>query len=199
MMSRCNLGATPRRVRAKRRARLREANRNSNPDQHRSDEHEGKGGQSGPCVFTADTRRAARSATALNLDTDPRQVWTSALAAILIRALAWCAAAYRHCRHVAMLAAIALFARCATTYPLMPTPAVYVGQQGKPLFADVPAADKKASVDLLYVTHRAPGTEEAKALPYSAERSHAMAFGSLTVEFGAGLAWDTLAAQSTLS
>ena len=99
----------------------------------------------------------------------------------------------------AMLAAIALFTGCATTYPLMPTPAVYVGPQGKPLFADVPAAGQKASIDLLYVTNRAPGTEEAKTLPYSAERSHSMAFGSVTVEFGEGVPWDTLVAQSTLS
>ena len=63
----------------------------------------------------------------------------------------------------------------------------------------VPAAGKKASVDLLYVTDRAPGTEEAKTLPYSAERSHSMAFGSVTVEFGEGVPLDTLVAQSTLS
>ena len=63
----------------------------------------------------------------------------------------------------------------------------------------VPTADRKASIDLLYVTDRAPGTEAAKTLPYSAERSHSMAFGSVTVEFGEGVPWDTLVAQSTLS
>jgi esterase/lipase superfamily enzyme len=101
--------------------------------------------------------------------------------------------------YVVMLGTIALLAGCATTYPLMPSPAVYVGQQGKPLLAQAPAAGQKGSVDLLYVTNRAPGTEEAKTLPYSAERSHAMAFGSVTVEFGEGVPLDTLAAQSTLS
>ena len=100
---------------------------------------------------------------------------------------------------VAMLAAIALFTGCASTYPLMPAPALYVGPKGKPLFAEVPAADRNPSVDLLYVTDRAPGTEEAKTLPYGAERSHSMAFGSVTVEFGEGVAWDTLVTQSTLS
>ena len=68
------------------------------------------------------------------------------------------AVAYRHGRRVAMIAAIGFFTGCSTTYPLMPAPTVYVGPQGKPLFADVPAADRKASVDLLYVTNRAPGT-----------------------------------------
>ena len=81
----------------------------------------------------------------------------------------------------------------------MPTPTVYVGQQAKPLFADIPAASQKASIDLLYVTNRAPGTEAAKTLPYSAERSHSMAFGAVTIEFGEGVPWNTLVAQSTVS
>jgi esterase/lipase superfamily enzyme len=98
-----------------------------------------------------------------------------------------------------MLAAIALSTGCATTYPLMPTPTVYVGQQAKPVFANVPVAAQKSSIDLLYITDRAPGTEEAKTLPYGAERSHSMAFGTVTVEFGEGVDWNTLAAQSTLS
>ena len=101
--------------------------------------------------------------------------------------------------HIAMLAAIVLVTGCATTYPLMPTPTLYVGQQAKPLFTDVPAADKKASIDLLYVTDRAPGTEAAKTLPYSADRSHSMAFGTVTVELGEAVSWDTLVAQSTVS
>ena len=97
-----------------------------------------------------------------------------------------------------MLAAIVLFTGCATTHPLMPTPTVYVGQQAKPLFVDLPVDSQKASLDLLYVTDRAPGTEADKTLPYSAERSHSMAFGTVTIEFGEGVSWDTLVAQSTL-
>jgi len=106
---------------------------------------------------------------------------------------------HRHCRIVAMLAAIVLFTGCTTTYPLMPTPTVYVGQQAKPLFPNVPAAGQKASVDLLYITDRAPGTAQDKTLPYGSERSHSMAFGAVTVELGEGVEWSTLAVQSTLS
>ena len=106
---------------------------------------------------------------------------------------------FRSCLHIAMLGAVALFTGCSTTYPLMPTPAVYVGPKAKPLLAIAPAAGQKASIDLLYVTDRAPGTEEAKTLPYSAERSHSMAFGNVTIEFGEGVPLDTLVAQSTLS
>ena len=100
---------------------------------------------------------------------------------------------------IAMLGITALLAGCASTYPLMPTPAVYVGPQGKPLLAEIPAAGQKASIDLLYVTDRAPGTAEAKTLPYSADRSHSMSFGKVTIEFGEGVPLDTLAAQSKLS
>lgn len=107
--------------------------------------------------------------------------------------------AYLHCLSVAMLATIMLFAGCTTTHSLMPTPAMYVGPQARPVFANTPAESRKASLDLLYITDRAPGTEEAKTLPYSAERSHSMAFGAVTIEFGEGVSWDTLAAQSTLS
>ena len=46
-------------------------------------------------------------------------------------------------RCIAMLAAIALFAGCATTHPLMPTPTAYVGKQAKPLFVDLPADSRK--------------------------------------------------------
>ncbi len=98
-----------------------------------------------------------------------------------------------------MLAAIVLFAGCATTHPLMPTPTAYVGKQAKPLFMDLPADSQKAPLDLLYVTDRAPATEADKTLPYSAERSHSMAFGTVTIEFGKGVPWDTLVAQSTQS
>ncbi|WP_455289372.1 alpha/beta hydrolase [Cupriavidus necator] len=106
--------------------------------------------------------------------------------------------AYRCLRHVAMLVAIVLVTGCSTVVPLMPTPTVYLGQSAKPLFLDIPADSKKPSIDLLYITDRAPGTEADK-LPYSADRSRSMAFGSVTVGFGEGIDWSTLVAQSTVS
>jgi esterase/lipase superfamily enzyme len=107
--------------------------------------------------------------------------------------------AYRYWRNAATLAAIVLVSGCATVEQLMPTPTMYVGQGAKPLFLDIPADSRKPSVDLLYITDRAPGTEAAKTLPYSADRSRSMAFGSVTVEIGEGIDWSALAAQSTVS
>ena len=86
----------------------------------------------------------------------------------------------------AVLAAVALLGGCASNFPLMPTPAVYVGEQAKPLFTDIPADRQKPPIDLLYVTDRAPKAKPEEKLPYSAERSRSMAFGSVTVEVRQG-------------
>lgn len=93
------------------------------------------------------------------------------------------------------LAALAL-GGCATTYPLMPTPALYTGEQAKPLFTRVPGNARTPPLDLFYVTDRAPATSPDDLVPYTAGRSRYLAFGSTTVEFGDALTWDTLATQS---
>jgi esterase/lipase superfamily enzyme len=97
-----------------------------------------------------------------------------------------------------------LLGGCASGFPLMPTPTVYTGPAAKPLFTAPANAPKSSAIELLYITDRAPrragdATESADsedALPYTAERSPSMAFGTVTVEFGENVAWGTLAAQS---
>jgi esterase/lipase superfamily enzyme len=106
---------------------------------------------------------------------------------------------YRAFRGLSGLVAIGALAGCSTAFPLMPTPVIYAGHQGKPLFTDVPAARRTPPLDLLYITDRAPSTKPDDPLPYSAERSRSMAFGSVTVEFGKGLTWHQLVRQSTES
>jgi esterase/lipase superfamily enzyme len=85
---------------------------------------------------------------------------------------------------------------CATTFPMMPTPALYTGENAKPLFSDLSIDDRRTSLDLLFITDRAPA-EQADDVPYSAERSRSMAFGSVTIEFGQDLPWDELVKEST--
>lgn len=97
----------------------------------------------------------------------------------------------------ATLAALVL-AGCSTTYPMMPTPTLYTGAQAKPLFTDAPAAVRTPSLDLLYITDRAPATSADEAEPYTSERSREMAFGSTTVLFGEDMTWDALVKQSLL-
>ncbi len=96
------------------------------------------------------------------------------------------------------LAALLGVAGCATTYPMMPTPALYTGPQAKPLFTEVPAEDHKPPLDLLYITDRARATGPDEREPYTSERSRSMAFGSTTVLFGEGMTWGALLSQSLL-
>lgn len=75
-------------------------------------------------------------------------------------------------------------AGCATTYPMMPTPVLYIGTQAKQLFSQTPAAQRTPPLDLLYITDRVPATGADAGDPYTAERSRSMAFGSTTAQFG---------------
>jgi esterase/lipase superfamily enzyme len=94
-----------------------------------------------------------------------------------------------------MLSTLVL-AGCATTYPMMPTPALYTGARARMLFASAPAEVPKPPLDLLFFTDRAPATGGNESDPYTADRSRSMAFGSTTVLFGEGLTWDTLVRES---
>ena len=98
-------------------------------------------------------------------------------------------------RSVIVIATIALvLTGCATT--MMPTPELYKGENAKPLFTDLPIDSRRPSLDLLYITDRAPA-ERTDGLPYTAGRSLSMAFGSTTIEFGEDVSWDVLVKEST--
>lgn len=81
----------------------------------------------------------------------------------------------------------------------MPTPLIYVGDTARRLFPGPTAQSETPSVDLLYVTDRAPVPGEDGSLGYGSDRSRSMAFGSVTVEIGEGVSWPTLEAESTKS
>jgi esterase/lipase superfamily enzyme len=78
---------------------------------------------------------------------------------------------------------------------LMPTPNIYATGQYE-LFPDLAPELQTSTVDLLYVTDRAPAPEGG-VLKYGYDRSASLAFGSCRVEIGQGLDWATLAAEST--
>jgi esterase/lipase superfamily enzyme len=79
----------------------------------------------------------------------------------------------------------------------MPTPRIYTDAAAPPLFTG--SAPPTTSVDLLYVTDRAPVTKPDGSLTYSSDRSRSMAFGSVTVEIGEKVSWPVLAKLSTES
>ena len=85
---------------------------------------------------------------------------------------------------------------CSTNHAMMPTPVLYTGENARPLFTDLPADGRRPSLDLLFITDRAPA-EQAGDLPYTADRSHSMAFGSAMIEFGRDVSWDALSKEST--
>ena len=94
-----------------------------------------------------------------------------------------------------MLALALVLTGCATSHVMMPTPALYTGPHARTLFTDVPVDNRPPSLDLLFLTDRAPA-QEADGLRYTAARSRSVAFGSATIEFGEKITWDTLIAKS---
>jgi len=86
-------------------------------------------------------------------------------------------------------------AGCAS-YSMMPTPALYVGERARPLFTATDADRWTPPLDLLYATDRVRATNADNAQPYTPERARHLSFGSTVVEFGQGISWNALVAQS---
>ena len=100
-------------------------------------------------------------------------------------------------RSAIVIAAIAfVLTGCATNRTMMPAPALYTGENAKPLFTELSTDSRRVSLDLLFITDRAPA-EQADDLTYTASRSRSTAFGSTTIEFGEDVSWDALVKEST--
>ena len=103
---------------------------------------------------------------------------------------------YKVMRSLAPALIACLLTGCATTRSLMPTPVLYTGANARPLFSDTSSDNQPTSLDLLFITDRAPA-EQGDDSPYTAGRSRSMAFGSTTIEFGADVTWPALIRDST--
>lgn len=113
---------------------------------------------------------------------EPRSIYFAAMSTRAPRCMV--RASSPGARSVIVVAAIAIaLTGCATGHVLMPTPVLYTGANAKPLFTDVSIDSRRPSVDLLFITDRAPA-EQADDLPYTSSRSRSMAFGSSMIEFG---------------
>jgi esterase/lipase superfamily enzyme len=100
-------------------------------------------------------------------------------------------------RSAIVIAAIAfVLTGCATNLALMPAPALYTGANAKLLFTDSSSGSQAPPLDLLFITDRA-SAGQPDDLPYTAERSRSMAFGSAMIEFGENVTWDELIKEST--
>ena len=71
-------------------------------------------------------------------------------------------------RSAIVIAAIAfVLTGCATNRAMMPTPVLYTGENARPLFTEPSIDSRGSSLDLLFITDRAPA-ERAEDLPYTA-------------------------------
>ena len=97
-------------------------------------------------------------------------------------------------RHFGILLVVVL-AGCSTGRPLMPTPNVYAGA-GDEMFTGLPDAFESATVELIYVTDRAPEPDEDGNVQYGFGRSNSLAVGTTVVDLGQNVTWEDLVEAS---
>jgi esterase/lipase superfamily enzyme len=88
-----------------------------------------------------------------------------------------------------------LVAGCSGPRELMPTPNLYADETA-PLFGELDPELTRTQVELIYVTDRAPETDEAGNLAYGFNRSASLAAGTTVVDLGQNATWDELVAAS---
>lgn len=99
---------------------------------------------------------------------------------------------------LAAFAAVAIAGCAQGPRTLMPTPAVYSDQDAV-LFGDLPGEYSSSNVELIYVTDRAPETNEAGELYYGSRRSHSLGIGTTVVDLGHNASWEELVEASSSS
>ena len=93
------------------------------------------------------------------------------------------------------LACITLVAGCAESRQLMPTPSLYANEEA-PLFGELAPEYTSTQVELIYVTDRAPETDEEGNLTYGFNRSSSLAAGTTIIDLGQNATWDELVTAS---
>jgi esterase/lipase superfamily enzyme len=94
-----------------------------------------------------------------------------------------------------LLACVVLLAGCAESRELMPTPNLYIDEKAT-LFEALPEEYVSTQVELIYVTDRAPQTDEAGNLRYGHDRSSSLAVGTTVVDLGRNATWEELVEAS---
>jgi len=88
-----------------------------------------------------------------------------------------------------------LIAGCAESRHLMPTPSLYTDDKVT-LFEALPQEYASKLVELIYVTDRAPETDEAGNLRYGHGRSNSLAVGTTVIDLGLNATWENLVEAS---
>jgi esterase/lipase superfamily enzyme len=94
-----------------------------------------------------------------------------------------------------LLACLTVVAGCTESRKLMPTPSIY-SDETAPLFGELAPEFTSTEVELIYVTDRAPETDEAGNLTYGFNRSSSLAVGTTVVDLGQNASWEELVTAS---
>jgi len=99
-------------------------------------------------------------------------------------------------RTLCLFAALFLGGCAGQVRELMPTPAAFHSSAAKEVFQEVPQERRRSSIDLLYITDRAPSSSSEAGLPYGQSRSRSLAFGSAVVNLLPEMDWSDLQRHS---
>ena len=94
-----------------------------------------------------------------------------------------------------ILACFLIVAGCSKARQLMPTPTIYTGEDA-PLFEELPNEYTSTLAELIYVTDRAPETDENGNLSFGYKRSDSLSIGTTVVNLGQNTTWADLVEAS---
>ncbi|MEM1080534.1 MAG: alpha/beta hydrolase [Pseudomonadota bacterium] len=80
----------------------------------------------------------------------------------------------------------------------MPTPIGLTSTPTQEILIETADRRQSAALELVYFTNRGFSEPESELVPYGADRSRALAFGTATIQLGEGMDWQTLAELSDL-
>ena len=87
---------------------------------------------------------------------------------------------------------VLVLSACSTQRALMPAPNVYLGEDAKELFTNLPESLRSSEFELFYVTDRMPEKDENGDLLYGYGRSPSLAFGTARIALEPEMPWSEL-------
>jgi esterase/lipase superfamily enzyme len=98
-------------------------------------------------------------------------------------------------RSIILISQLFILSACSSAHVLVDTPNLYSNAQAYPS-QDIARAYETTKPELLFVTDRRVNISDDVLHFYGTDRSSSIAFGTVTVQFGQDLSWDTLEAAS---
>ena len=99
-------------------------------------------------------------------------------------------------RKIILVSQLVILSACSSAHMLVDTPNLYADAQAYPS-QDIAGAYETTKPELFFVTDRRVNISDDVLHFYGTDRSSSIAFGTVTVQFGRDLSWDTLEAASS--